>query len=164
VIVPDRDHVACDAYAAHVAAHVWGPAGWTCRICKLAPAVRANPEPTAVTRSRYCGTCEAIHVGPCPKASGTFRGLRVDARSRSIRASRTWRTLAASIVAAHVRQYGWVCPGDGRRHRAHPSRDLVVDHIHPLSRGGPPFDRENLRVLCRGANLARVSELRRRSA
>lgn len=157
-LAPDRDHVSCNAYVAHVAAHVWGPSGWTCRICRL-PAVRLDNAPAAITsRPRYCGMCSDVHAGACPKAPGTFRGLRLYPRARAIRSSRAWRSLAASIIAAHAREVGWVCPGDGHRHPAHPSRDLVVDHVQPISRGGAPFDRANLRVLCRGRNLARVGE------
>jgi len=69
--------------------------------------------------------------------------------------TREWQRLSARMIAAHVGEYGWVCPGDGPEHRAHPSRSLTVDHIVTLSAGGPPFDRTNLRVLCR----SRSSEL-----
>jgi len=33
--------------------------------------------------------------------------------------------------------------------------DLTADHVVELQDGGPPFDRRNLRVLCRWANTAR---------
>jgi hypothetical protein len=63
-----------------------------------------------------------------------------------------WQRLSRRMLAAHVGAFGWVCPGDGPDHRAHPARSLTVDHIVPISAGGAPFDRANLRVLCRPRN------------
>jgi 5-methylcytosine-specific restriction endonuclease McrA len=64
-----------------------------------------------------------------------------------------YRRLSRLLVEAHVATNGWVCPGD-EDHQPHPSRDLTVDHIIPVTRGGqntPP----NLRILCRRSNSAR---------
>jgi 5-methylcytosine-specific restriction endonuclease McrA len=56
------------------------------------------------------------------------------------------------MVAHHVGHFGWVCPGDGPQHIAHPSRDLTCDHVIPLEDGGAPFDPANTRILCRSWN------------
>lgn len=67
--------------------------------------------------------------------------------------SPAWRRLRARLLMTHVRRHGWTCPGmDG--HEPHESRDLTVDHILGLARGGAPLDVANLRVLCRSANSA----------
>jgi 5-methylcytosine-specific restriction endonuclease McrA len=63
-----------------------------------------------------------------------------------------WTDLSKRVIARHVGQYGWVCPGDGAEHPAHPSRDLTADHIVPLAQGGAEYDERNLRVLCRSWN------------
>jgi len=56
------------------------------------------------------------------------------------------------MIARHVGRYGYVCPGDGPEHPAHPTRDLTLDHVLALIDGGAPFDPANTRVLCRSRN------------
>jgi 5-methylcytosine-specific restriction endonuclease McrA len=65
------------------------------------------------------------------------------------------------MIARHVGQYGWVCPGDGPEHPAHPveSSTLTLDHVHALIDGGAPFDPTNTRVLCRSRNSANGARL-----
>jgi hypothetical protein len=58
------------------------------------------------------------------------------------------------MIARHVGEFGWTCPGDGVEHPAHPSRDLTLDHIDQLQDDGAPFDPANTRVLCRSRNSA----------
>lgn len=53
-----------------------------------------------------------------------------------------------ATVRAHVRVYGWVCPGWSRP--PHPARDLTADHVIPVHTGGDP--RGVLAVLCRSCN------------
>lgn len=68
------------------------------------------------------------------------------------------------MIVRHVGEFGWVCPGDGLEHPAHPSRDLTLDHVVQLQEDGAPFDPANTRVLCRSrnsANGARLSNERR---
>ncbi len=68
------------------------------------------------------------------------------------------------MIARHVGQHGYVCPGDGPEHPAHPTRDLTLDHVTALIDGGAPFDPANTRVLCRSrnsANGARIVNARR---
>ena len=60
-----------------------------------------------------------------------------------------WTRLSRRMIARHVGQYGWVCPGDGPDHPAHPTRDLTLDHVVAIVEGGAPFDSANTRVLCR---------------
>jgi 5-methylcytosine-specific restriction endonuclease McrA len=58
------------------------------------------------------------------------------------------------MIAHHVGEFGWMCPGDGPEHPAHPSRDLTCDHIVPLEDGGAAFDPDNTRILCKSWNSA----------
>ncbi len=63
------------------------------------------------------------------------------------------------MIARHVGQHGYVCPGDGPEHPAHPTRDLTLDHVVALIDGGAPFDPANTRVLCRSRNSANGARL-----
>ena len=63
------------------------------------------------------------------------------------------------MIARHVGQHGYVCPGDGVEHPAHPTRDLTLDHVTALIDGGAPFDPANTRVLCRSRNSANGARL-----
>ena len=81
-----------------------------------------------------------------PAPSAVFGCTRVPGRSGRAAPG----VAAASIIAAHAREVGWVCPGDGHRHPSHPSRDLVVDHVQPISRGGAPLTARTC-ACCAGA-------------
>lgn len=63
------------------------------------------------------------------------------------------------MIARHVGEHGYVCPGDGPEHPAHPTRDLTLDHVVALIDGGAPFDPANTRVLCRSRNSANGARL-----
>ncbi len=65
------------------------------------------------------------------------------------------------MIARHVGQYGWVCPGDGPEHASHPVAPgtLTTDHVLALEDGGAPFDPANTRVLCRSRNSANGARL-----
>jgi hypothetical protein len=67
--------------------------------------------------------------------------------------------LSKRMIARHVGQHGYVCPGDGPEHPAHPTRDLTLDHVTALIDGGAPFDPANTRVLCRSRNSANGARL-----
>ena len=67
--------------------------------------------------------------------------------------------LSKRMIARHVGQYGYVCPGDGVEHPAHPTRDLTLDHVLALIDGGAPFDPANTRVMCRSRNSATGARL-----
>ena len=60
--------------------------------------------------------------------------------------------MSKRLIARHVGQYGWVCPGDGPEHPAHTTTDLTLDHVLALAEGGAPFDPGNTRVLCKSWN------------
>lgn len=80
---------------------------------------------------------------PRTSRSGSGRAVHGDPR---------WTRISRRLVEAHVGEHGWVCPGDGDAHAPHPSHDLTADHRIPLAEGGDPFDRRNLRILCRSWN------------
>lgn len=64
------------------------------------------------------------------------------------------------MIARHVGEFGWVCPGDGPDHPAHASRDLTLDHIVEMQAGGAAFPSDDqLRVLCRSRNSANGARL-----
>lgn len=55
-------------------------------------------------------------------------------KSRRRRRSPTERKRRQAMIAAHVLQYGWTCPGYGCE--PHESHDLTADHLHPVAQGG----------------------------
>jgi 5-methylcytosine-specific restriction endonuclease McrA len=80
---------------------------------------------------------------------------RILSRSRNaVYADPRWAPLRQQVLRAWIGEHGYWCPGidgdDG--HPAHPARDLTVDHVVPVSRGGAPYDRSNLGVLCGSGN------------
>jgi 5-methylcytosine-specific restriction endonuclease McrA len=92
---------------------------------------------------RLCRCGEAVERAPCPRCKQELAARKVD---------RSWRERQRRkrVVAAWVREHGYVCPGYGRP--AHPASDLTADHITPRSGGG---EHGPLRVLCRRCNSAR---------
>jgi 5-methylcytosine-specific restriction enzyme A len=60
------------------------------------------------------------------------------------------------LVADHRARVGDWCPGLGQ-HPAHPSADLVADHVIEVAAGGPASG--PLRVLCRSENSRRSAWL-----
>jgi hypothetical protein len=60
------------------------------------------------------------------------------------------------LVADHRARIGDWCPGLGQ-HPAHPSADLVADHVVEVAAGGPATG--PLRVLCRSENSRRSAHL-----
>jgi 5-methylcytosine-specific restriction endonuclease McrA len=100
---------------------------------------------------KLCTVCGVVTSGPGSRCTAHAQQSN-RSRHNPLYATREWQRLSVRIIAAHVGAFGWVCPGDGPDHRAHPSRSLTVDHILTLSAGGAPLDRANLRVLCRSRN------------
>ena len=99
---------------------------------------------------RLCSVCgDLTSVGsrcalhPRTSGIGANHAVHIDPR---------WTALSQRMIARHVGQHGWVCPGDGSEHATHPSRDLTLDHVLALEDGGAPFDAANTRVLCRSWN------------
>ena len=102
-----------------------------------------------------CGVVTSRSTGRCgehPRLSGIGANHHVHADPR-------WTRLSKRMIARHVGQYGYVCPGDGPEHAAHPTRDLTLDHVVALIDGGAPFDPANTRVLCRSRNSANGARL-----
>jgi len=102
-----------------------------------------------------CGVITSRSTGRCsehPRLSGVGANHHVHADPR-------WTRLSKRMIARHVGQYGYVCPGDGPEHPAHPTRDLTLDHVLALVDGGAPFDPANTRVLCRSRNSANGARL-----
>ena len=102
-----------------------------------------------------CGVVTSRSTGRCgehPRLSGIGANHHVHADPR-------WARLSKRMIARHVGQYGYRCPGDGPEHPAHPTRDLTLDHILALIDGGAPFDPANTRVLCRSRNSANGARL-----
>jgi len=63
---------------------------------------------------------------------------------RAWRSTARWQRLRAQVIAAQP----W-CSTCGA------TTDLTVDHIHPVSRGGDPYDPANCRTLCRHHNSSK---------
>jgi hypothetical protein len=102
-----------------------------------------------------CGVVTSRSTGRCgqhPRLSGIGANHYVHADPR-------WARLSKRMISRHVGQFGYVCPGDGPEHPAHPTRDLTLDHVQALIDGGAPFDPANTRVLCRSRNSANGARL-----
>ncbi len=102
-----------------------------------------------------CGVITSRAGSRCtehPRLSGIGANHHVHADPR-------WTRLSKRMIARHVGQHGYVCPGDGPEHPAHPTRDLTLDHVTALIDGGAPFDPANTRVLCRSRNSANGARL-----
>ena len=102
-----------------------------------------------------CGVVTSRSTGRCsehPRLSGLGANHHIHADPR-------WTGLSKRMIARHVGQHGYVCPGDGPEHPAHPTRDLTLDHVVALIDGGAPFDPANTRVLCRSRNSANGARL-----
>jgi 5-methylcytosine-specific restriction endonuclease McrA len=99
--------------------------------------------------SKPCTVCGRVSDGPrChrhPKPRGSSSPIHSDPR---------WTRLSRRMIARHVGQFGWVCPGDGAEHPSHPVApgQLTTDHVIPLEQGGAPFDPANTRVMCKSWN------------
>jgi len=93
-----------------------------------------------LTTGSRCADCER------PRARATQRSKR---QRRPYSAAEKRRRAAA--VDRWRATYGDWCPGWQRE--AHPSGDLVADHVAPVAAGGP--ESGPLRVLCRSCNSAR---------
>ena len=100
---------------------------------------------------KLCTVCGVVTNRPGSRCTEHARQSGIGA-NHHIHADPRWMRLSQRVIDRHVGQYGWVCPGDGPEHLAHPSHDLTADHVIPLAEGGAPFDPRNVRVLCRSRN------------
>ena len=99
--------------------------------------------PRSVRGKSRCTDCERAHQ----RAKRARRPDLDDAQERRRR---------ARLVADHRARVGDWCPGLGA-HPAHPSADLVADHMVEVAAGGPASG--PLRVLCRQENSRRSAHL-----
>ena len=98
---------------------------------------------TSVRGRTCCADCERTHQ----RAKRAKRPDLDDAQERKRR---------ARLVADHRARIGDWCPGLGA-HPAHPSADLVADHVVEVAAGG--LASGPLRVLCRSENSRRSAWL-----
>jgi len=99
--------------------------------------------PASVRGKSRCGDCQRAH----DRAKRARRPDLDDAAERKRR---------ARLVADHRATIGDWCPGLGQ-HPAHPSADLVADHVVEVAAGG--LASGPLRVLCRSENSRRSAWL-----
>jgi hypothetical protein len=101
--------------------------------------------------SQPCTVCGTVSDGP--RCSKHPRRSRIGA-GHAIHSDPRWTRLSQRMIARHVGQFGWVCPGDGAEHLAHPVApgQLTTDHVLALEQGGAPFDPANTRILCKSWN------------
>lgn len=104
--------------------------------------------------SRLCTLCGGLTSGSDSRCGAHPRTSGIGA-NHTIHADPRWTALSRRLIARHFGQYGWVCPGDGPEHPAHPTRDLTLDHTMAMVDGGAAFPPDDeLRVLCRSWNSA----------
>ena len=98
---------------------------------------------------KICTVCGVVTSGTGSRCSKHPRLSGIGANHR-VHADPRWARLSKRVIARHVGQYGYICPGYQRD--AHAATDLTVDHVVPLAAGGAPFDIGNCAVLCRSCN------------
>jgi 5-methylcytosine-specific restriction endonuclease McrA len=91
----------------------------------------------------------------CSRALGSPRAVYCSPRCRRLHHARYFWDAARRSV---LRRDGYRCRACGRRLRA---RELEVDHVRELVRGGKPLDPENLQSLCRPCHRAKTVPLLR---
>lgn len=76
------------------------------------------------------------------------------------RDGRPWRTIAQRVYREET--HCWIC-GQYVDQTLPPRtpRSRSVDHVVPLSQGGNPLDRANLRLACLGCNSSRHQQQRK---
>jgi 5-methylcytosine-specific restriction endonuclease McrA len=89
-----------------------------------------------------CPVCR--HLPPCPHG----RRVRPPEQRRG-RGTYAWQKLSKQVLADWRRVHGDWCPGWGRA--SHYTRNLTVDHVLPLARGGD-LTAGPLAVLCARCN------------
>ena len=102
--------------------------------------------------SRLCTVCGRLTSGSDSRCGAHPRTSGIGA-NHAVHSDPRWTALSRRVIAKHVGQFGWVCPGDGAEHPSHPSHDLTADHVVAIEDGGSPFPLDDgLRVLCRSWN------------
>lgn len=131
-----------------------------CKKCakeKLSAWRKTNPEKLAAIQRRY----RATESGKKSKAKSNRRQNGTDlqkAREKIVKYRRRYvtigeykapRTVRGRELVAILRALPDYCV------RCNTKEDLTVDHIIPLSKGGAPFDKENLTTLCGPCNTSK---------
>jgi 5-methylcytosine-specific restriction protein A len=111
-----------------------------------------------VSLKRPCLGCGKLVRGRsrCRLCAGTLERLK--AQRRPERKTEASKRSNAELVSEHRATVGDWCPGWGPR-PAHPSADLVADHVVEVAAGGRE---DGARVVrCRSCNSARSANIRR---
>jgi Restriction endonuclease len=107
-------------------------------------------------RKRPCLICSRLTANPSRCDVHQREAERERGRQRGSSTARgygaAWRRLRAELIGKWVAEYGYVCPGWQRP--SHTARELTLDHVIPLSKGGASHP-DNLRVLCKSCNSAK---------
>jgi hypothetical protein len=90
-----------------------------------------------------CGTPSP--ASRCPACQAAWERQRGTPERRGY--DRRYRRLRAQVIAGHVAEHGWTCPGHGRG--PHPARDLTAHH-----RRWPALLPDDLAVLCNACNAS----------
>lgn len=96
-----------------------------------------------------CGQMEPLVDG---RRCARCAPRRERARHNRVYDTAAWKRASREAIDAHVKVFGWVCPGFGRP--AHPSRDLTAGHPIALANGGAPIQ-AGLIVECRSCGSRR---------
>lgn len=127
------------------------PGSWTSRRSQLND--RAGWFGEGARRRR-----EARRAHRCVECSRDLASLRAVYCSPRCRRRHHARYFWDAARRAVLRRDGYRCQGCGRRLRA---RELDVDHVRELVRGGKPLDPGNLQSLCRPCHRAKTAPLLR---
>jgi hypothetical protein len=110
-----------------------------------------------VALKRTCLHCGRLVRGAC-RPCATNRE-RAKAAKRPDRKSNAAKVSNAQLVSDHRATVGDWCPG-WERQPAHPSADLVADHVIEVAAGGDELHARRV-VRCRSCNSARSANVRR---
>jgi hypothetical protein len=104
---------------------------------------------------RLCSSCGEVVRGKCPRCQAR-RDQAKRVRRPDLHNDARERERRRRAVADHRARVGDWCPGLGD-HPAHPTADLVADHVVEVAAGGP--EAGPLRVLCREENGRRSARI-----
>jgi hypothetical protein len=111
-----------------------------------------------VALKRTCLRCGRLVRGVCgPCATNRERAKTA---KRPLRKSNAAKVSNAQLVSDHRATVGDWCPGLPGERPAHPSADLVADHVIEVCRGSDELTSRRV-VRCRSCNSARSANVRR---
>lgn len=102
-----------------------------------------------------CGTLIPATANRCPEHT------RAKAASyhKPMYDTPRWRRLRRTLIARHLRRFGYLCPG--WQVPPHLAPRLSVDHIVPVPLGGAMYDEANLQIACTDCNASKGSRIGR---